>query len=125
MEKKTRPPRTAEQRFQTANRTNIKEAKTLLRNVNKELEKIPKVPSVNNVEMGGDSLRRGLTTLIVGIRRGIRRAKGGTPVNSLIERRNSLRRYLRKAEGMRDSLPPGRNSLTSPRDASDAPKWNK
>jgi hypothetical protein len=77
MAEETRGPRNAEERFQAATRANIRQAQTLLRNVNRELEEIPKAPSIDNVEMGGDSLSRGLSALVAGIRRGIRRAQGG------------------------------------------------
>ena len=121
----TRGPRNAEERFQAATRANIREARTLLRNVNQQLEEIPKMPSLENVEMGGDSLRRGLSTIVQGIRRGIRRAQGGESEASLTTQRNNLRRYLRQAERLRDSLAPSSQSLTSPRDSSDAPKRNR
>jgi hypothetical protein len=121
----TRGPRNAEERFQASTRANIREARTLLRNVNRQLEDIPKMPSLDNVQMGGDSLQRGISSIIQGIRRGIRLARGGESERNLTEQRNNLNRYLRQAERLRDSLPPSSQSLTSPRDSSDAPKRNR
>lgn len=124
MPKGTRP-QGAEARFQQRLTTERGRAKTLLRKVEKELEGVPQMSSAKGVDMGGDSLRRGLSDLGVVINDGIRKLQGKDTSREMKGKIRSLRRYLAETRRLKDSLPPGKDSLTSPRDSGDVPRLPK
>ena len=121
MPKGTRP-QGAEERFQARLTAERGRATTLLRQVKKEFEGVPKMPSTDNVDMGGDSLRQGVTALGVAINDGIRSLRGQDTSREMSGKINTLRRYLAQTRRLKDSLPPSSGSLTSPRNASDVPR---
>ena len=121
MPKGTRP-QGAEERFQSRLTKERARAKTLLKKVEEEFKGVPKMPSTENVKMGGDSLSRGVTALGVVINDGIRSLRGKETSQEMKVKINRLRRYLRQTKSIKESLPFGSDSLTSRRDARDVPR---
>lgn len=97
-------------------------AKTLLRKFADEYDEVPKIPRAENVEMGGDSLLRGLTTLTVILNDSIRSLRGKDTSQQMRGKISELKSYLAEARRLKSSLSPGPESLTSPRDSSDVPR---
>lgn len=122
------PEKEREQLFLKTNATNIRKAKTLLRNINSELSSIPQYKGMEKIGSPGAepmNLSRSFGNAIIAIRRGLRSLRGAESVASLAAKKDNLTRYLKEAESMQSSLPPGPNSLTSRRSAKDAPKIPK
>lgn len=111
-------PRTDEERFQAALRRNEYLAAEELENLQTRLADIPRY---RDYEPGMDLELTGLQNVSAALARGLRRLRGDESPASMSDRASQLEYYLRTIRGMRDSLPPGDNSLTSPRGPQDVP----
>ena len=113
-----RGPMTAEERFQVELRTRLREARD---EYDPLMEALSDVPMYRDYEPGSDMglEMTGFANIGTALRRGLRRLGGEEPVGEMMGRSDELRRYIRELERQRDSLPPGPNSLTSPRDSGD------
>lgn len=112
-------PRTAEERFLAALHRNDYLAGEELSGLQANLTDVPRY---RGYEPGMGLEATGLHNIGTALARGIRRLRGGEPVSDLDQRASELERYLRTLRIMRESLPPGEDSLTTPRDVGDVPR---
>ena len=122
---KGKHPQGIEAQFQRRLTAQRARAKSLIKKVEKELEGVPQMPSMKNARMGGESMQKTLQSLGVVVSDSIRKLKGKETSGEMKDKISTLRRYLAQTKRLKDSLPPGKNSLTSPRSARDVPKLNR
>jgi hypothetical protein len=108
----------AEARYQTAQQRNTARARSALTSAETELDKSGlRMPSTQNVGMGGDSLRRGVQAVGVLARRGARAVQGKPSAKELGATIDAAKRYLSGAAKSAKVTPPGPGILsTSKRD---------
>ena len=114
---------TSEDRFQSAVANENRKAKATLDYANSEIDKIA-VPSTAGVQMGGDSLMRGMAAVGSLMRQGARKVQGKESLSDLKGKRNDAEAFMSESRKLRLSKPPGPDSFLSDRrirDTKDAP----
>ena len=76
-------------------------AKTLLKDVQKELRSIPKLPTVKSDPTLADAVLTTPTAAIQLLRRGIRLLRGGESSSKLEAKERKLKNYIEKVEDMK------------------------
>jgi hypothetical protein len=106
----------AEARYQAEQQRQITRAESARKSAETGLDKI-RMPSTQNVGMGGDSLRRGVQAIGVLARRGVQAVQGKPSARELGATSDAAKRYLSGASKSAKVTPPGPGILsTSKRD---------
>jgi len=101
---------TSEDRFQSAVANENRKAKATLDYANSEIDKIA-VPSTTGVQMGGDSLMRGMAAVGSLMRQGVRKVQGKESLSDLKGKRNDAEAFMSESRKLRLSKPPGPDSF--------------